>query len=460
MAKEITAIASTEYVDEKIKFKFKPTGTTVEVGGIPEKYKGEGFQNGITDLQEVLNKILYPELKCTITFHPNGGNQLPPAQVVDKFSNVNGFPQPGSRDGHTFKGWYSDPLFGEESKIESISDIRRDYELWAKWEILQYKVTFISGGETVSEQWIDWGKSADEPNHPEKEGYSPDGWDKAFTNVTSDLTVTAKYVIKKYNVTFKLMGGNISGNTNDVGRNGIEHGSSAAAPSDPVKTGYAFGGWSPNQFASGVSTHDEVAQWVANRYYIQPQPNDGLGSMQALSVAYDESVALPACKFTRSGHQFTGWMVDGVLKQPGETVTKLISVNNGTFDIIAQWQAVSADLDFYYGVVDLGFIPELKDSQQEYFDELYWVTPDNSADLKKGSINKSSPKNVTFSGDGIAVLLLPADFGEPSRINDGMGSNVKGSMTKTSVMFNGISYFMYDVGGTNKPVGYTLTIVY
>ncbi len=66
-----------------------------------------------------------------------------------------------------------------------------------------YKVKFVDhNGTTLSEQTIKQGQDAVVPNSPSREGYNFTGWDKAFTNIQSNLTVTAKYTIKSFDVVF------------------------------------------------------------------------------------------------------------------------------------------------------------------------------------------------------------------------------------------------------------------
>ena len=59
-----------------------------------------------------------------------------------------------------------------------------------------YLVTFVDDeGNILSEQRVGEGTSAVAPDDPVKEGYTFIGWDKEFNNVTSDLTIKAKFKV-------------------------------------------------------------------------------------------------------------------------------------------------------------------------------------------------------------------------------------------------------------------------
>lgn len=146
-------------------------------------------------------------------------------------------PENPVRDGHRFTGWNT-----------GFTNIADNLTVKAQY-IEQYNVTFIGfNGEILKECLVDKGTSATSPTDDEasKTGYTFVGWDRAFTNISSDLIVTAIYEIKTYSVKFVLPDGTI------IGEDTVEYGFSAIEPAYPpvflTGTGinsnvYGFTGW-------------------------------------------------------------------------------------------------------------------------------------------------------------------------------------------------------------------------
>ena len=120
---------------------------------------------------------------------------------------------------------------------------------------LGYTVTFKDWDGTVLEtQTVEEGSSATAPSNPTRDGYNFTGWDVDFSNVTSNLTVTAQYSIQSYTVIFKDWNGTI------LKTQTVNYGSAVIAPSDPTREGYKFTGWD-NDFNNVISDLIVTAQY-------------------------------------------------------------------------------------------------------------------------------------------------------------------------------------------------------
>ena len=101
-----------------------------------------------------------------------------------------------------------------------------------------HTVTFKDwDGTVLKTQKVQYGGDAETPADPTRVGYTFTGWDKAFTNITADLVVTAQYEINTYTVTFKDWDGTV------LKTQEVQYGGDAEAPADPTRTGYTFTGW-------------------------------------------------------------------------------------------------------------------------------------------------------------------------------------------------------------------------
>ena len=101
-----------------------------------------------------------------------------------------------------------------------------------------HTVTFKDwDGTVLKTQEVQYGGDAEAPADPTRVGYTFTGWDKAFTNITADLVVTAQYSINTYTVTFKDWNGTV------LKTQEVQYGGDAEAPADPTRVGYTFTGW-------------------------------------------------------------------------------------------------------------------------------------------------------------------------------------------------------------------------
>ena len=139
-----------------------------------------------------------------------------------------------------------------------------------------YLVTFVDGltNETISTVKVEEGNAATAPEAPAHEGYTFKGWDKDFSNVTADLTVTAQYEKNEeppkpteYTVTF------VDGLTGEtIATDAVEEGNAATAPVAPAHEGYTFKGWDKD-FSNVTSDLTVTAQYEKNEEPPKPWVN-------------------------------------------------------------------------------------------------------------------------------------------------------------------------------------------
>ena len=131
-----------------------------------------------------------------------------------------------------------------------------------------YTVTFKDwNGTVLKTQQVQYGGAATAPANPTRAGYTFTGWDKAFTNVTANLVVTAQYSINSYTVTFKDWNGTV------LKTQQVQYGGAATAPANPTRTGYTFTGWD-KAFTNVTANLVVTAQYVQNEPVSTPVPSD------------------------------------------------------------------------------------------------------------------------------------------------------------------------------------------
>ncbi len=169
-----------------------------------------------------------------------------------------------------------------------------------------YTVTFQSeGGSEVASQ-IRANTPADQPADPTKEGYTFIGWYNGEsewnfeTPVATDLTLTAKWQLNQYTITFDTAGGS------EVPSITQDYGTAITPPAAPTRTGYTFVGWdreSPTTMPAGDMTI--TARWQVNQYTITFKPENG-GQDIVIKQDYGTAITAPANP-TKTGYTFAGW---------------------------------------------------------------------------------------------------------------------------------------------------------
>ena len=220
-------------------------------------------------------------------------------------------------------------------------------------KLRSYTVTFVDyDGTELKKENVEYGETATAPTDPTREGYIFTGWDQAFDNVTSDLTITAQYAIKTYTVVFVDYDGTV------IDTQTVNHGASAAAPTAPTRTGYTFTGWDTG-FFSVTSDLTVTAQYTINTYIVTYLAEDGTTVVATRTVTHGGSVSEVPAVPAKNG--YTGaWSAVAENVTSNMAIQVVYTANDHTVTYKANG-GVGADVvvgvkfDENYVIVDNGF---------------------------------------------------------------------------------------------------------
>ena len=199
-----------------------------------------------------------------------------------------------TRKGYKFLYWKTE----DGSRWDISSDYLREsgITLYAVWERNSYTIKFDSnGGTEVEEQTKFFGDSVEEPLEPTRDGYTFKGWtygasDYDFSSpVESNMTLTAKWDINWYKVTYDGNGGTVM-----AVESSVEYLNTVSKPQDPVRDGYVFKTWlgsdgSEYDFSTPVTGDITLtASWNPQVYF-----KSGDTVLKIVEVETDSAVSKP-----------------------------------------------------------------------------------------------------------------------------------------------------------------------
>ena len=213
--------------------------------------------------------------------------------------------------------------------------------------VTYYTVTFKDwDGSNLKIEQVEAGGSATAPANPTREGYTFTGWDTDFTNVQSNLTVTAQYTINTYTVTFKDWDGTV------LKTQTVNYGGSATAPTVPGRVGYTFTGWD-RSFTNVTSNLIVTAQYTINTYTVTFKDWDGT-VLKTQTVNYGAAATAPTVP-GREGYTFIGWDRDFSNVTSNLIVTALYQENtqpgNLVGDVNCDGYITSADISALFAYI-------------------------------------------------------------------------------------------------------------
>ena len=361
---------------------------------------------------------IYVTEEYTVTFNAYGGFPTPDEQHV-KSGEKAVLPVAPTLKGYTFAFWY----LGEDEQTATAYDfdtpVTGDITLTAKWNINKYTVTFDSYGGTPvpPKQEVEYGLTATKPDEPTLKGHTFAFWylgedeqnATAYnfdTPVTENITLTAKWNINKYTVTFDSNGGTPVPPAQEV-----EYGLTAVEPtSAPTKTGYTFDGWylgnEKYDFTDAVEQDITLkAKWEAIPYGVTYSYVSGT---EGADLPWNVIASLPVNKYTYAEGEkvttamkpddmvfgeytwkFQGWTLDGTAVAPNTQVP----MAKGGLHFVGTWIRTSA--------------------QDEKYPVTYsYVSGTEGADLPWNVIDSLPVNEYTYAeGEKVTTAMKPDDMG-------------------------------------------------
>ena len=327
--------------------------------------------NGADTGNPVTTTVRVPAGLHTVSYNANGGTGAPSSQTKEYGTVLTLSKTQPTRTGYTFTGWAT----SQDGKVAYSPGGRyeadKDVTLYAIWEINTYTVTFKKGygdNAVLKEETVDYGSDATPPSVDARTGYTFAGWDESYTNITSNITITAKWTINKYyiNVSGTLDGSNTSGTSpmgtfdmyindalalNDTTDYYQQQNYQTSYKVQDVKanTGYNYtgstGSLSGTVPASNVSI---TLNFTTKKYTVSFNANLGetVSNMpSSFTKTHFVSVKLPSNVPTARRYEFLGWATSsgGTVKyRPGDTYS-----TEGNATLYAVWKLKASVVKVY-----------------------------------------------------------------------------------------------------------------
>ena len=279
---------------------------------------------------DIITTAQYKIKSYTVTFK-DWDDSILNVQTIDYGQSAIA-PITNQRDGYDFLGWDID-----------YSNVTDHITVKAQYKVSSYLVIFKGfDNAELSTKYVANGASATAPIVPEVDGYLFVGWDKDFSNITSDLVISAVYVADetgKHVVVFKSINGSV------LKAESVADGTNAVAPAAPVIEGYDFIGWDTD-FSNVTTSLTITATYKVKTYTVTFVNYDG-SELKKEVVEHGSNASAPV-EPSRTGYTFIGWNVSFDYITANTTVVaeykinsyevQFLTVINGLFTLVEQEQ--------------------------------------------------------------------------------------------------------------------------
>ncbi|MFA5526315.1 MAG: InlB B-repeat-containing protein, partial [Acholeplasmataceae bacterium] len=305
------------------------------IPALPQRVGYNGVWS-ITDFSSITENLtieaIYTKKTYTVTFEDEWGHVYH-TETVEHGDKASGPSESPSKTGYTFVG-YSEDL----NDLIIISD----QTIHVVYTPLTFIVTFRVSGNQVKSETVAYGASATPPT-VSVDGYTFNGWDKAFDHITANIEVNAQLTPNVYVITVHANGGMFD---DDLLEDDISapYQSLVQYTKVPTRLGYQFAGWFLDENGTGSQIQltnysmplggmNLYAKWEVINYTIQYQNLYGTQSGNPLTYNITKAIILQS-PTSRIGYDFNGWYDEA---SGGELVTEISLGSTGNKIFYAQW---------------------------------------------------------------------------------------------------------------------------
>lgn len=298
----------------------------------------------------------------TISFESNGGTSVD--DITQNYATNVTAPANPAKTGYSFGGWYSDNALKNPYTFTTVPAY--DFTLYAKWDLVDYSITYNLDGGTNSNGNPGKYTITDATivlSDPTKTGYTFVGWyadslhQEAKTEIASgsygDIELFAKWEIITYTITYDIPSKAINDNPTEY---------TIATPSvslvDPLLAGYVFDGWfldetymQPVSVLGGGTIGDITfyGKFTANLYNVWLDGNEqasctvsfdlngASGTAPAMQkITETNTLTYPSIP-TRNGYLFCGWYIDSECGGEPYDFSAMVASD---ITLYAKWEAI------------------------------------------------------------------------------------------------------------------------
>ncbi len=217
--------------------------------------------------------------------------------------------------GYHFTGWDKD-----------YSQITSDIIVTAQFTINTYLVRFVDDqGVLLKEETVSYLGAATAPEVTTPIGYHFTSWDKDYSNISSDMTITAQFEMNQYQVRFFDDQGTL------LKEETVLHDANATAPIVSNRGNENFSHWDKD-FTHVHENMDVIAIFIEKEYNISFYDGSTRLSLGISTYRPSEEIVLPIP--TKTGYQFSGWFLSEISLYE---ITQIDHTFKGNLTFYSRW---------------------------------------------------------------------------------------------------------------------------